>query len=491
MPRGHPVCMLTVCVVLMNATGPVYAQQAIGLRPSLDEDRLADDLPPPPEAPSIADDGLPPPPDSLTAAQASELEEVDSAELPPPPPPPEPVVNRPDVRSQQAVDQPEVTAPSIGPYEPLGLRVGAFRAYPSVAVTGVVTDNVRQTRSSRESDVGLRIAPELRLQSDWVRHSYSLNANGDLIFFADNSDFDELSANVTGDLRLDVRRSTTWETTGTYSLSQTSPSSSEVPDAASGRRTDQEFGLTTRLTHRAGRLAARISAGVRYLLFDDVSLAGGGTEDNSDRNYLEPTAELRLTYERSPAIRPFAEVRYQPRIHDRSVDRSGLRRDSHGGTLAAGVEFDLSPIWSGEIAVRYDIRDFEDSSLGTVHSGGVDARVVWRPSQLTTVRWNASSELDESASSGVSAVRSYSGTLEIEHALRENVIFTGSSGLGFDDRIGTDRDELRFDAGLAVSYLLSREAEVLARYDFTRFDTLKSNSDYYENRVSAGFRFRL
>jgi len=286
MPRGYRVSMLAVCVVLMNAASAAHAQQAIGLRPSLDESVRAADLPPPPDDVSDSDDDLPPPPQApAELPPPSDPRFVESAELPPPPAGGIPPAAIPP---QQPVDQPDVTAPAIDPYEPLGLRLGAFRAYPSVEVTGVVTDNVEQSATGRQSDIGLRIAPELRLQSDWVRHSYTLTGNGELIFYTDNTDFDEHSANVTGNLVIDVRRSTTWEGIGTYELSQTAPSSSEVPDSASGDRTDQEFGYTSRLTHRMGRLAARLSAGVRYLWFDDVSLAGGGVEDNADRNYLEP-----------------------------------------------------------------------------------------------------------------------------------------------------------------------------------------------------------
>lgn len=483
MPRGSPVCMLAACVVLINAASTAHAQQAIGLRPSLDDSTRAADVVPLPDDASDVDDSLAPPEAPEQPAEP-DARFIESAEIAPPPdggiPPVVP-----------AIAEPEVAAPTIGAYDPLGLRLGAFRAYPAVEVTGVVTDNVQQSASGRQADIGLRIAPELRLQSDWVRHSASLDANSELIFYADDADFNERSANVTGNLLLDVRRSTTWETTGTYGLTQTSPSSSEVPNSASGRRTDQNFAFTTRLSHRMGRLVGRISAGLRYLLFDDVSLTGGGREDNSDRNYLEPSAELRLSYEHTPAIRPFAEIRYRPRIHDRTVDRSGLRRDSHGGTVSAGVEFDLSQIWSGEVALRYDIRVFEDATLDTVHSAGVDANVVWRPSRLTTVRMTASSELDESASAGISAVRNYAGTLAIEHALRENVVISGTGGLAFNDRVGSRQDELTIDAGVGVSYLLSREAEVLARYGFSRFETFESDDDYIENQFTAGFRFKL
>jgi hypothetical protein len=159
--------------------------------------------------------------------------------------------------------------------------------------------------------------------------------------------------------------------------------------------------------------------------------------------------------------------------------------------LVTGVEFDLSAIWSGEVAVRYDVRDYEDASLETVHSVGLDANVVWRPSQLTTVRWIATSTLDESASTDVSGVRNYDGNVEIEHALRENLTVTASGGVSYADRVGSREDEFSYDLGLALSYRIHRQAEILARYGFTRLETFKSDNDYFENQFSAGFRFKL
>ena len=501
MSRGCRVCMLALCVVLMDGAEIANAQQVIGLRSSLDGNANAPDptrlfensTQDAPNRVTLGDLGggtdvergaldegerrlqtqeqrqdqrdggrrtqpfdLQPPPGG-----ADDIDRAyeDSALIAQPPDggiPPLPEAER-QRRFTNRPQQPE-------PYDPLGLRIGAFYAYPSVEVTGLYSDNVQQRNRNRQSDAGLRIAPELRLQSEWVRHSYTLTGNGDFVFYAGESDYNDTTASINSDLLLNVRHTTDWRLVSTYNLTQTGPANSEVPDSASGQRTDQEFEFTSTLTHRFGRLVGRLTTGVRYLLFDDVELSGGGEEDNSDRNYYEPSIGARLTYEHTPAIRPFAEARYTPRFHEREVDRSGLRRDSHGGTLATGVEFDLSPIWSGEVAVRYDVRDYEDSSLETVHSVGLDGNVVWRPTRLTTVRWTAASTLDESADTNVSGVRNYDGNVEIEHALRENLVVTASGGLSYADRVGSREDEVSFDLGLGVSYRINRQAEILARF---------------------------
>ncbi len=377
------------------------------------------------------------------------------------------------------------------PYAPLGLRAGAFNLFPTLGLSAVYTDNVAQTAQGEMDDVGLRLTPGLRLESNWVRHSFTLNASGTALFYADNSAFDQTTANAAAALRLDVRRTTTANFTADYQLTETSAADREVPDAATGRRRDMQFGGTAGLSHRFNRLTVTGTAGLRYAMFDDVELAGGGVEDNSDRDYLEPSVSLRLGYETSPAVQPFVEVGYRPRIHSRRRDRDGLRRSSHGGFVRAGADLNLSPIWSGNVGVRYDVRAFEEPGLETIHAFGGDANLTWRPTRLTDVVFTAGSTIDESTGAGVSGSRTLTGGIAISHAFRQNLRGGASAGVEFRNFIVAADEELTLTGGLSLSYLISREIEVLANYDVTGFESTVPGADYIENQISAGFNFRL
>ena len=377
------------------------------------------------------------------------------------------------------------------PFEPLGVRAGAFLLFPSLQIGGIYTDNVAQIAHDPQDDIGLRLVPELRIQSDWVRHEFSLTANSELIFFADDSAFDETNASVNAALRLDVRHTTTANIAADYLLTETSAADSEVPDTATGRRTEHSYGFSAGVTHSIGRLSTTFTAGLRHRLFEDVDLLGGGVEDNSDRNYIEPSVSLRVAYETSPAIRPFIEAGYRPRIHEQSRDRFNLRRDSHGGFLRTGLGLELSPIWAGNVAVRYDIRDFEDDDLKTIHAFGLDGELTWRPTRLTSVQWTATTAIDESAQTDVSGARRYEGTVAVNHALRENVTIGATAGIEFTDFIGSSQEELELTGGLSLSYIVRRELELLAGYTITGFESTLPGADYIENQVTAGFRFRL
>lgn len=381
--------------------------------------------------------------------------------------------------------------PEPQPFAPLGLRTGGLTVYPSVEIGGVVTDNVRQTGRARKADVGLLVAPGLRIQSDWARHELSAAAAGERIFYAGESDFDVMEIDATARLRLDIRRTTDLTFTGDYSLIENSPSSAEVPDTAIGRRQDHYATLLAALQHRFGRLAATLAGGASWRVAGDVELSGGGVEDNSDRDYVEPTVRLRLAYQASPALAPFAEVAYAPRFHRRERDRSGVRRDSEGGYIRAGAVFAPSVLWSGEAALRYDVRDYEDPSLKTNRLLGFDANVVWRPTRLTTVTLAAESGLEETTVAGASGIRVHEASLEIVHALRENVTLSSRLAFDYSDYDGAAADEWTIDWRLGVAYALSRNAELVGRYDRIRFGSDAPANRFIENRLSAGVRFRL
>jgi hypothetical protein len=58
-----------------------------------------------------------------------------------------------------------------------------------------------------------------------------------------------------------------------------------------------------------------------------------------------------------PALKPFVELTYAPRFHDEKLDRNGLRRNSQGLTASVGVALDHGPIWSGDAALVYSVRN--------------------------------------------------------------------------------------------------------------------------------------
>ena len=69
-----------------------------------------------------------------------------------------------------------VTERSRPDYEAAGARLGGFLLYPRVQANAEATDNLLARPDDEVGDLLLRLAPEVRLQSDWSRNAVSLFA---------------------------------------------------------------------------------------------------------------------------------------------------------------------------------------------------------------------------------------------------------------------------------------------------------------------------
>ncbi len=390
--------------------------------------------------------------------------------------PPEPVV------------VPRTEIQDADPYAPLGIEFGSFLVFPSINIATVYTSNVAKASKDEEPDIGLRLRPALRWESDWSRHSWTGQASGDWTWYEDRQDFDSQQADVSGLYRLDIRRFTFMEFESSYALIQTGIEDSEVPDTAIGNRTEHEFSASAALAHDFGPFEAKLRGGASWQIYEDVKLAGGGIEDNSDRNLVEPVVSLRGVYRDPPVFKPFAEVAYRPRFHDRTLDRNGLRRDSQGWTARAGFIVDNAPFLTGETSLVYQVRDYEDDTLKTNDVLGFDSRLTWSPTELTSIVYTASTSLSETVSATSSGRRTWTFGTQLRHALRENLDVLAGATTEFERSDGGT--DITIDTNLGLEWALNPSWLLTAGYDGTWFDTAGNSRDYNEQRISVGMTLR-
>ena len=62
-------------------------------------------------------------------------------------------------------------------------------------------------------------------------------------------------------------------------------------------------------------------------------------------------------------MKPFVEIGADQRRHDVELDRYGYYRNSDGLTGKAGTTFELSRMLTGEVAVGYLTRSYQDPTL--------------------------------------------------------------------------------------------------------------------------------
>ena len=129
---------------------------------------------------------------------------------------------------------------------------------------------------------------------------------------------------------------------------------------------NQDFGGTLGLAQQFNRLSLSLKGTFDRATYDQSLLTDGQTSTNADRNFDQYAAILRVGYEIDPGMKPFLEVQEDQRIHDEQFDRNGLQRDSTGTTVKLGSVIDLFGTLTGEMALGYLERHYQDPTLPNI-----------------------------------------------------------------------------------------------------------------------------
>jgi hypothetical protein len=368
------------------------------------------------------------------------------------------------------------------PYAAIGINAGGLRLYPVLEIDGVTTSNVRKASTAAKADAGLELKPSLSFASDWSRHRWAGSANADWLRYGHADDLSTLSGSAQTALRLDIRRITRADFSAGYTLGQTGVENSQVPASAAKPRRDHNFVTRAGITHDFGGLEGSATLGLSRSIFEDVALVGGGAENNSDRNLWEPSLALRGALGGAGApLRSFVEFTYDPRIHDQTFDRNGLKRDSQGGSLAVGLSFDSDAIWNGEVALTQLLRHYDDPALGTARATGVTGRLMWLPTEITSIEGTSSVALDDTVSAGVAATRTWMVGLNLTHALRDNLNVLAGTSLSIQD-VGASFDTT-VSTKLGLDWQVNPNMAAGVTYQGKWFNAGAGGGDYDEQRL--------
>ena len=385
---------------------------------------------------------------------------------------------------------PEPRENTVDPFAPVGLRNGAFTYFPELEISSLFTDNVGQDATGKQSAFGVVLRPSLNAQSNWTRHNAALTIASEHTIFPGDTDENRNELSLNGEARIDVRRSFAIDYAGRYILSQDS-SDGDNSGATTGTSIDHELGADLTFRRQNAKFLPSLRIGVDRFKFGDEDLVGGGTQDNSDQDYVEPSAELRLGYAISQAVQPYVAVGYSRRIHDERLDRSGLERDSDGYDFRVGADVNFGTVLNGNVDVGYGLREFEDSSLSTADGFVGSSSLTWSPTPLTTFTFGATGSLDETTTSGASAVQNLSVNASVSHRLRRNLTATGGASVTFADYLGIRRHDETYQVDLGLAYAIGRHIELVGSYQFNAVESTVPSQEYTENQITAGVRFRL
>jgi hypothetical protein len=368
------------------------------------------------------------------------------------------------------------------PYDPIGIRSGGLTYYPAIEFIGGYDTNPSRSAGGKGATT-ISVAPELRVRSDWTRHEFKADLRGSYNWYSPDGtpSLDRPYYNATADGRVDVTRDTRIDLASRVTVSTDNPNSPNLPAGLAKLPIYTSFGGTAGIGQKFNRLDVSLKGTVDRTVYQDSELTNGTTSSNEDRNYNQYGGLLRVGYEISPGLKPFVEIGADSRKHDLAVDASGYRRDSIGWTAMVGSTFELSRLLTGDIAVGYVRREYDDPRLNALAGLIGKGSLTWTATPLTTVKLTAATTVGESDQAGVSGVLYRDVGLEVDHAFRRWLIGSVKGGFGIDDYAGASRKDHRYYFGAGLTYKLNRFVQLKGEARHEWLDSSQSANNYSAN----------
>lgn len=397
------------------------------------------------------------------------------------------------------------------PYAALGIRSGGITYFPAVELIGGYDTNPAHVTGGKGASL-YSVVPELRAQSDWSRHELKAELRGSYTGYSPDTTptLSRPYFNGTVDGRVDVTRDTRIDLGTRLRVGTDNPGSPNLEAGLAKLPVFTTYGGNIGLGQKFSRLDVSIKADAERTSYQDSTLTDGTTASNKDRNYDQYGGTLRGGYELSPGVTPFVEIGADTRVHDLNADINGYQRNSKGITGKVGSTFELSRLLTGEVAIGYTRRNYEDPRLNNLSGLIGNASLVWTVDALTSVKLSASSVVGESTIPGVSGVLYRDVGLQVDHSFRRWLIGSAKIGFGIDTYRGADvvfgidpicgcvvtspgigdRQDKRYSAGLGLTYKLNRMVQIKGEF---RQDWLRSNvtgADYSASIFMLGVRLQ-
>ena len=378
-------------------------------------------------------------------------------------------------------DQPGVMTRPYPEFDPPGIAVGSFTLSPRLVTDLGYSDNVyARPNNTKASAIGT-IAPEAKLRSNWSRHLLEASAHAEAKRYAsqksenvENYGFTlggALTLTSDSDVTAGVRRERQHDLRGD-------------PDSLSRATDPMPLDLTTGdigFSQALGRFSVRLEGGLRDYQYQSMTGGNGRLIDGNDRSFMTAGGRGRLNYEVSPDLILFGEGGWQARRYDRAAGNGLKNRDSTGPEAGAGVNFALSALWSGEIAVGYAQRDIEDESFGSVSAMTARGQILWNMTRATSVRAQALRGIGEAAVGPSIAYVSTTYWLGIEHQLQSDFLLGANISTRNVD-YAKSRDETDIlSVGARATWFINRNFRAQAEYSFSHRDGTIAESNFDRN----------
>lgn len=365
-----------------------------------------------------------------------------------------------------------------------GIRMGGFILAPSIAVTEEFDSNVFLSETNEEETFRTIIAPRLEIRSDWNRHAVQLEAGAEYGFFTHDSDDQYFDYDVTLSGEVDITRSARINASLGYARQHDARGSIDAPGNIA--EPIEYDALTFEIQGDVAFNVLQISPffAVQSLDFEDAPLIGGGTSNQDDRDRLDLTAGVEISYVVRRGYEAFVRGSYLVADYDDAQDDTGVNRDSDGWRVLGGVKVNLTRLLEGSVGLGYTQRNYDSAALSDISGLSAEAQLVWTPTRRLELTLTANRDIDESTLAGSSG-RTTSGALfAASYELLRNLSINGDLSFAQLEFEGISRTDNIFGFGMGLNWAVNRNFSVQPRYNFGLRDSNAAGRDYDVHRIS-------
>ena len=373
-------------------------------------------------------------------------------------------------------------------------QVGSFLLYPEVDVTWLYDDNLYFSNTAPVSDHAIIVSPALWVQSNWARHALNFHVASDITKYNNYSGENSEDYRISAEGRYDFSANS-----NIYGGARAAKEHEdrESPDARNGLTPTQyrQYRYYGGIFNQFDRWSVRVAGTAQQLNYRDVNfLTGGGAINiinNDDRDRWQYTGGVRVGYELTPRLEPYAQVAFDNRRYNDAVDDLGYQRDSDGERYLVGVKWNVPKMLKLDAFAGYAKQDYEDPRLATVDSPVVGAALLWSVAPRTTLSAFLDRTVEETTVSrtvapGVTVVSSsYLNTylsLGLNHRLTDAWSMRAGGSFSRVDYQGLDREDDYYGANIGVVYRVNRNLFI---------DVELSNRELQSSIPTEDFRKRV
>jgi hypothetical protein len=395
-------------------------------------------------------------------------------------PSPLPNLADPDSREEVPPEDTPVKDRQQPGYEPVNIRAGSWMFSPALISGGFYDSNVFSSNTLKRSDIAAVFEPSLRAHTLWEQHGIDLKLDTQSTIYNQNSGLDQTNASLKGNAWFDIAHDLAVLTN--FQIAHLNEGVGTLSSPANAVQPTPYDLLSGDISLRKEFNRLTTSAGIRVDSYDYGSTrAQDGTVINEDsRDGQIYTVHGRIDYAFSQTLGWFSGVEGNQRD---IRGTPGQSLDSQGYRALSGFTVELTNLISGEFGAGYVQQRFDDPAIGTIEGPSYRAKLIWRPTRLLDVHFNAEQLVTETADTSSVGVLANAMQLGFDYELRRNVILSLAGGYESDQFFGQLRKDHVFTTDASIKYVLNRFGAISLFHRYTARDSNTPTFSYDKDQV--------